>query len=68
MSNPRKRESIEGTCSSDRRLEDWFTRWADPVRDGSQFAITGAGQAGLIGGPDGVRFFGCIRDGLIYDV
>lgn len=49
------------------RLEDWFRRWGDPVRDGAQFIITGAGQAGLIGGPEGAKFYGCVRDGLIHD-
>lgn len=62
----------EAVCSSTiqemrGRLEDWFAHWGDPIRDGSQLIVTGAGQAGLIGSPEGVKFYGCIRDGLIFD-
>jgi len=39
------------------RLEGWFARWADPIRDGRDHVVTGAGQGGLMGGPDGTTFY-----------
>ncbi|MBP6965190.1 MAG: sulfatase-like hydrolase/transferase [Armatimonadetes bacterium] len=39
------------------RLEGWFSRWADPIRDGRGCIVTGAGQGGLMGGPDGTTFY-----------
>jgi len=41
------------------RLEDWFARFGDPGRDGSELPVTGDGQGGLVGpeNPDGARFF-----------
>ncbi len=49
------------------RLEGWFDRWADPALDGKKRAVIGAGQAGLLGSPEGARFHGVVRDGRIYD-
>jgi arylsulfatase A-like enzyme len=31
------------------RLEEWFSRYADPDRDGAKEKVTGAGQLGLCG-------------------
>ncbi len=40
-----------------RRLDGWFERYADPIRDGKECVVTGAGQGGLMGGPDGTTFY-----------
>ena len=31
------------------RLDEWFVRWADPLRDGSREAVSSRGQLGLAG-------------------
>ncbi len=40
-----------------RRLDAWFERWADPVRDGKACPVTGAGQGGLMDEPGGATFY-----------
>lgn len=39
------------------RLVAWFDRWADPIRDGRECPVTGAGQGGRMDEPDGSTFY-----------
>ena len=40
-------------------LEEWFTRYADPNRDGKKLPVAGAGQSGLVGkeSATGAKFY-----------
>ena len=58
IDNPAFLQSIEGMRVA---LQEWFERYTEPERDGSNQAVMGRGQLDVVGGESEVEYGSCVE-------